>query len=234
MDKTLVKILNMATSGSHEESTIAIEQAYQFMKKRDLDLEDVQFDSLYNGDVVAIRLIYRFSQEIPFHKDQGVFIQTWVKKTYGSNPAQQGRPTQHNIFTDIKKNDQLERELKRVRSLSESMKRECESTKKIYEHTRAQLDYSKKLYEQTKRELELIKQKHSNRDSEREQLNKERDELKIKLQETRLILQKTREKNATDNEFYKHMIHAKVLQITNIKEEFKNLLSELRYKMIYT
>jgi hypothetical protein len=85
MDEHLIKILNKATSDSYQESNVAIDHAYQYMKKADLNIDDINFDSLYNGDVVAIKLITRFSDELKNNNDKSKYINKWTKKLYSIN-----------------------------------------------------------------------------------------------------------------------------------------------------
>ncbi|MBF0193403.1 MAG: hypothetical protein HQL71_02550 [Magnetococcales bacterium] len=92
MDKILVKILNMATSNSYEESNNAIEQAYRIMKRQGKGLEDIQFNSLYNGKLVAIKMIARFAHEHAAPKDRGDYINMWTSNVYGNNTNEKVLP----------------------------------------------------------------------------------------------------------------------------------------------
>ncbi len=219
MDKTLVKILNMATSGSFEESNNAIEQAYRYMKRTGKKLEDIEFNSLYNGDVVAIKMIARFSHEHDFHKDQGEFINTWTNNIYGKAPSGTSQQARHEIMVRDRQNQKLQRELNAVKG--------------ELRQTRVRLEEEQKSVEKY---LGIIKEKHAGLlEALEESQEKARNDSSRAQQRIRVLeseLKQLKAKNSEVNELYEYMMHAKELQINNIKKELKTLLGNLRFSAL--
>lgn len=213
MDSTLVKILNMASSGSLTESDIAIEQSFNYMKKRGQSLRDVDFGALYRGDLVGIRLISRFAREITDPEERGAYIRSWTREFYGTQIREKI------VAADDKRTTQLKEELAKIQKELVLTQKELVVTRK--EAARIQ-DAWRKLQEEQSRHQERL---HPLQES----LETARDELK----KSQWNLQQQREKNRTDHERYEHMIHAKSLQINTLKDEFKMLLSKLRCQLIY-
>jgi hypothetical protein len=219
MDETLVKILNMATSGSYEESNIAIEQAYKYMKKKGNNLDDINFNALYNGHVVAIKMIARFSHEQTFHKDQGEYITEWTKNIYGTTSGGRQVKTRQEVLAVQAQNGRLKAELDRA--------------KKNLAKTRSDLT---KEQENVEKYMEIIKDKHEGLIStledcqEKARIDSQRSQHKIRALEAEL--KTIREKNSEVKELHEYMIHAKELQITNIKKELKILLNNLRFNAL--
>ncbi len=140
MDNILIKILNMATSNSYEESNIAIEQAYKIMKKQGKGLEDIQFNSLYNGNLVAIKMIARFAHEHTAQKDRGDYINMWAGSVYGSD----------NKATVLNK-------LSLKNSKNTSLEKELETVKNSLKHSQEKLLQEQ---ENVKTYINLVKKKH--------------------------------------------------------------------------
>jgi hypothetical protein len=216
MDKTLVKILNMATSGSFEESNIAIEQAYKYMKKKGTKLEDLNFNGLYNGHIVAIKMIARFSYEQPNQKDQASYISSWTRTVYGTG-SKGGSNREVMLVNQQKK--KLEVELKSVKN----------------QLVQAQFDLQKE-QDNVENYLETITQKHKGliaalaESESRVKSESERYNHRIKILER--DLKKATEKDSKVSEVHDYMIHAKELQINNIRKELKVLLGNLRYSAL--
>jgi hypothetical protein len=216
MDKTLVKILNMATSGSYEESNIAIEQAYKYMKRKGQNLEDIQFNSLYNGDVIAIKMIARFAHEHGTHQKQGDYINSWANTIYGGNS--QG---------DVRREMQLKK------TQNANLAKELAWVKKTLVETQSQL-----LEEQQNVEkyLDVINGKHSELLNTlnvcQEQAAIESEQSQKRVYELESELKKLKSKNNEANELYKYMVHAKELQISNIQDQLKILVGNFKFKAL--
>ncbi|MBF0359035.1 MAG: hypothetical protein HQL70_10545 [Magnetococcales bacterium] len=213
MDKTLVKILNMATSGSYEESNIAIEQAYKYMKKRGSKLEDIEFNSLYNGNVVAIKLIARFAHDQATHQDRDNYISGWAKAIYGGN-------SKGGVSQDVAlKNASLERELATVKQTlmqtQQDLLQEQENVEKY---------------------LTIINEKYGSLVATLEncqyQAKVDSEKSKKRIKDLELSLKNANAKNSKAEELYKYTIHAKELQISNIKDQLKVLVGSFRRKAL--
>ncbi|MBF0381000.1 MAG: hypothetical protein HQL69_08275 [Magnetococcales bacterium] len=150
MDKTLVKILNMATSSSFEESNIAIEQAYRMMKKQGKGIEDIQFNSLYNGNLVAIKMIARFAHEHTEQKDRGEYINNWASSVYGS---QNGDTVLNELSLKNSKNSRLESELE---SLRDSLKQSQEKLLKEQQNVKKYINLFRKKHGECMELLEKV------------------------------------------------------------------------------
>ncbi|MBF0382772.1 MAG: hypothetical protein HQL69_17255 [Magnetococcales bacterium] len=216
MDKTLVKILNMATSGSYEESNIAIEQAYRYMKRKGQNLEDIQFSSLYNGEVIAIKMIARFAHEQKSHQMQGDYISSWANTIYGGGSNVDSR-----------------REILLKKTQNANLAKELASVKKTLKETQNQL-----LQEQQNVEkyLDVINGKHSELletlNTCQQQAELESKKSKKQIVELKAELKKLRNKNNEADELYKYMVHAKELQISNIQDQLKILVNNFKYKAL--
>ncbi|MBF0193573.1 MAG: hypothetical protein HQL71_03405 [Magnetococcales bacterium] len=220
MDKTLVKILNMATSGSYDESNNAIEQAYKYMKRKGQKLEDIEFNSLYNGDVIAIKLIARFAHEQTSSKQQGDYISSWASTIYGNGNS---NSSQKDIRREIQlrktQNANLAKELAMVkRSLVETQNKLLEEQQNVEKY----LDVINGKHSELLNTLNVCK-KQAAIDSERS---------KKRVLELESELKKLRNKNNEANELYKYMVHAKELQISNIQDQLKILLGNFKYKAL--
>ena len=227
MDQTLVKILNMATSGSYEESNNAIEQAYRYMKKKGKDIKDIEFNSLYNGNVIAIKLIARFSHDYKFQNEQSDYITQWTRAIYGGN--EHGN-INHEILQKNNQNKHLQRELQQVKTELEKARRELAESEKHYIVENKKL---KEEQESIEEYLQVIKEQHQSLiDTLGEcQGLANNDALKYREQISKLQqdLKKAQEKNKEANEMRDYMVHAKELQIATIKKELKVLLKTLHF-----
>jgi hypothetical protein len=216
MDATLVKILNMATSGSFEESNIAIEQAYKYMKKNGKGIEDIDFNSLYNGEVVAIKIIARLSHD---HTDQSDYIGMWANTIYGQGGQSDVRQAKQEIRIKERQNEKLERELERVKD------------ELVNTHDRLEEEQ-----ENVEKYLGIIQEKHDgllaalNESRENARADSEKSQHKIRILER--DLKKLRENTSKSSEQNEYMMHAKELQISNIKKELKVLLGNLRFSAL--
>jgi hypothetical protein len=145
MDKMLIKILNMATSNSFQESNNAIEQAYKIMKKQGKGLEDIQFNSLYNGKLVAIKMIARFAHEHTEQKDRGDYINMWASNVYGSNKKDNAPVKKEKISNEVSeiysKHCILEQELD---ILKDSLKESEQKLLKEQENVKKYIDLFRK------------------------------------------------------------------------------------------
>ncbi|MBF0456218.1 MAG: hypothetical protein HQL72_15550 [Magnetococcales bacterium] len=228
MDAILVKILNMVTSGSYEESSIAVEQAYRYMKKNGKSLDDVNFNALYNGDVVAIKLIARFAHDYQSQKDQSRYISSWAKTVYGLRGERDDQQDQH-VALIRNKNQRLERELDHTKRELEKLRESFAVSEQFHSEENLRLKGEQEEMEQY---LNEVKEKHNaliaalGEYQERAKHEADRSQQKIRVLEE--SLRNIQNNNSKNSEMYEYQMHAKELQITTIKREVKILLSNLR------
>lgn len=169
MDKTLEKILNKATSSSYIESMIAIDQAYKHMKKKKYDIKTINFNALYNGDIVAVKLISRFSHDYIDNNERANFINTWTRAVYGTGNEVQDKLAHDKLKI---KNTHLKQELEKNKRDFTGIRKKYNEEKEMHDHVlrskdleisslRCEIESIKKALSSAESNIDIIKTEYS-------------------------------------------------------------------------
>jgi hypothetical protein len=88
MDRLLNKMLNQAVTDSIAESSVAIKQAVQYMRKKDITIEQINFEDVYDKPIIFIKILNKLADDIEDVRERSAYVQKHIARVYKSGKGE--------------------------------------------------------------------------------------------------------------------------------------------------